>query len=124
MSSMAGLMSDSTTRPGLADLAQQPRRKIAGPAGDIQGVLTRAQTGQRQREVLPQPMRAKRHQIVHDIVFARDRRKNGAHALRLVGRRDLFEAKIHGGIGISHGTPARLQGAIVAESAREPRQGG
>ena len=52
-------------------------------------------------------MRAKRHQIVHDIVLARDRSKNGAHALRLVGRRDLFEAKIHCAIGISHGAPAK-----------------
>jgi hypothetical protein len=49
-------------------------------------------------------MRPEGHQIVHDIVLARNGGKDGPHTRSLVGRRDLLETKIYRAIGVSHGT--------------------
>ena len=49
----------------LADLSGKPQREIAGASGKIQGLLTRPEPSQRQRESLPQPMCTPRHQIIH-----------------------------------------------------------
>ena len=108
----------------LADLPQQPRRQITGPAGDVQSALTRPQAGQRQREVFPQPMRAEGHQIVHDVVLARDRGKYGVHARGLVGRRDLFEAKITVGSESAMAALLQVQAPIVADSEQSPASSG
>jgi len=56
------------------------RGEVAGAPGHVQGVVAGTQAGQRQGEVLPEPMRAERHQIVHDIVPVSDTLKYRAHA--------------------------------------------
>src|SRR5690606_32398545 len=46
--------------------------------------------------VLPEPMHAARHGVVHHVVFRRDRRKHLAHAPRLFGLRHVLEPKMCG----------------------------
>jgi len=60
-------------------LPKQSGGEIAGAPGDVKGALPRTQARQRQREVLPQPMRAERHQVIHDIVPVSDTLKYRAH---------------------------------------------
>ena len=55
-----------------AHLAQHAEREITGAARHIQRLLARAQVRARQREALPQTMRAGRHEIVHHVVVAGD----------------------------------------------------
>ena len=90
-------MSASTTRPRPRPVAQSGG-KIAGAAGHIQRPLPGPQAGQRQRESLPQPVRARRHQVVHQVVIAGDGVEHAAHAARLSRARNPLEAEI-GGLG-------------------------
>jgi hypothetical protein len=79
----------------VADLAREPRGQIAGAARDIERPPPRPEAGQRQRKLLPQSVRAARHQIVHQIVAIGHRVEHAAHASRFVLERNLLKAKIN-----------------------------
>ena len=80
---MAALMSVSTTSPLLADLAREPDGEVAGAAGNVQRPLALPEPGQRQRELLPEPVHSAGHQVVHQVIFAGDGVEHAAHAARL-----------------------------------------
>ena len=99
--SIAALMSLSTTSPVGADLLCHAGCEIARAAGDVERALARAQRGLRQRELLPYPMHARRHQVVHQVVVAGDGVEDGAHARGLLVPGDLLVAEIGGGRSIA-----------------------
>ena len=92
--SIVPLMSVSTTVPAGADAAREIDREIAGAAGKVEDAHARAHARRIDGEALPQPVQARRHEIVHQVVLAGDRVEHVAHALRLVFDRDLLEAEI------------------------------
>jgi len=77
-------------------LSRQPHSEVAGAAGHIEGTGAGAEPGQGERKALPQPMRAARHQIVHQIVPARDRVEYLAHAPGLIFPVYFLVAEIRG----------------------------
>jgi hypothetical protein len=91
---MLALMSLRTTSPAIAHLARKTCRKVAGASGDVEGALAGAQVRKRQRESLPQAMRAARHQIVHPIVIAGHGIEHAAHAPGFLAQRHALEAKV------------------------------
>ena len=114
---------------GLEDAA----RDIAGAAGDVDQVEAARRPGRREpgdEVVLPQPVQAARHQVVHQVVAPGD---GGEHVVdealaRAVG--DLAEAEAGGvaaggwlvaGVGLAHGSPGyrvRLEAASARERQR------
>ena len=72
-----------------AHLRGEGAREIAGAGGDVQAPVPGAQTALLDREALPQPMRAQRHQVVHQVVAIGDGIEHAAHALALVAPRRL-----------------------------------
>ena len=111
------LMSDRTTRPVLPDLTQHPHGEIAGAAGDVERALPGLKAGERQREVLPQPMHAERHQVVHDVVLAGHRAEHRAHPLGLFAPRRPSRSR-NRPCGPHCSWRPSLVGRIVAESRR------
>src|SRR6202043_917308 len=73
-------------------------REVAGAAGDVERALTGAQIRQRQRETLPDPMCARGHQIVHQVVVLGDRIEHAAHAACLVLMRYALKAEVGGAL--------------------------
>ena len=75
------------------------------------------QAGERQRELLPEPVRAAGHQVVHQVVVAGNRIEHAAHAALLFVPGNAFVAEIGVGVlvWIGHraasidGSPARLR---------------
>ena len=90
-----------------ADLARQSRRQIAGAAGDIECTAAGFQSGQRQRELLPEPMSAARHQIVHEVVAVGDAVEYAPDTARLVLERNVLKTKV-GGFAAIAGHPRPL----------------
>ena len=62
--------------------------------GDIECLLTGLEAGERERELLPQPVQAARHEVVHQVVLARHGIEHATHATRFVLPVDLFKAEI------------------------------
>ena len=82
-------------------LTLEERREIeAGLTRDIENELARLRVELGDRGVLPEPVHAARHRVVHQIVFRRHRRKYGAHAPRFFSARHLLEPE--GGRIFSH----------------------
>ncbi len=69
---------------------------VAGAAGHIQHLPAGPRVQPFDHGVLPQPVDARAHQIVHEVVFARDRGKDLAHQGFLLGFRHLAEAEGRG----------------------------
>src|SRR5262249_28612346 len=76
----------------------------ARAARDVERALAGTQAGERQREFLPQPVRAARHEIVHEVVVARDGVENAADAALLLVPRDALvpEVGVAGLLGVAH----------------------
>ena len=101
--------------PALTDLFFESTCEITRAAGDVERPLTRSQVGLRERELLPDPMQASRHQIVHQVVFGGHRVENAANALRLVAPGDFFETEVGGFAVVFDGHATNSAGpAIVA----------
>jgi len=82
--------------PACANRARKFRRHVAGTAGEIEHALARACAGLRRREPLPQPVRAERHQVVHQVVFRRHRAKHVGYQPGLGVFRNFAEAEVCG----------------------------
>ncbi len=79
-----------------AHLTREPGREISASSGDIERALPGTQVRQCEREALPQPMGARRHEVVHQIVVVGDRVEHATHAARLLGERHALEAEVGG----------------------------
>ena len=82
-----------------ATVTGRPRRghaegDVAGAAGHVEDRLAGARLHPGDEAVLPQPVHAARHQVVHQVVAARDRRKHAADAARLLLGADQLVAEI------------------------------
>ena len=78
-SSMSGLMSLTVT---CAPLGGHAEGDVAGAAGHVEDRLAGARLHLGDEAVLPQPVHAARHQVVHQVVVARDGREDPADAAR------------------------------------------
>ena len=89
---------------GLAHLLRKAGSKVAGAARDVERALAGPQARQRQREFLPETMRAPGHQVVHQVVVARNRIEHAAHTALLFVPRNAFVAEISVGVllGLGH----------------------
>ncbi len=99
--SISRLMSVSTARPSLAHLAREAGAEVAGAGGDVERAMAGPKPGLGEREALPKPVQAARHQVVHQVVVAGDRVEYAAHARGLFRGRDFLVAEIDG----FHGLP-------------------
>ena len=79
LSSIAALMSVTTTRP-VRPTAARARREIAAAGGDVERLLARPQARLRDREALPQPVQAADISVVHQVVARGDGVEDAAHA--------------------------------------------
>ena len=100
--------------PARADLPRQSRRQIARAACNIEGALPGPQIGKREREALPQPVRAGGHQVVHQVVIVGDRVEHAAHAARFVFARHALEAEV-GGALVAHLRSAGVMRHILVD---------
>ena len=73
---------------GFADLFGESGSEVAGAAGDVERALAGTQSRERQRELLPEAMRAAGHEIVHQVVAARDLLEDLVDHALLVGEID------------------------------------
>ena len=119
--SMAALMSESTTRPACPP-ASQDRRQVAGAAGHVERALAGVQARERQRELLPQPVHAARHQVVHQVVVAGDGVEHAADAPLLLAPGHAFVAEIGVGglVRVSH-RAASIDGSPIPKR-KGPRE--
>ncbi len=83
-------------------LAGHSRGQVAGAAGHVQRALPGPQLGQLQRETFPEPMHARGHQVVHQVVASGDGIEDAAHAPGLLCPRHALETKI-GGLSVFQG---------------------
>ena len=67
---------------------------VAGAAGHVEDALARPRLHAGDEAVLPQPVHAARHQVVHHVVAARDRAEDAADAPRLFLGADQLVAEI------------------------------
>ena len=79
---------------GCAYLLQHSEAEIAGATSHIERALTRAQARAPEREAFPQAMRARGHQVVHQVVAVRDGIEHAANTARLLAPGHLLEAEI------------------------------
>mmetsp|Transcript_50958 Transcript_50958/g.119475 ORF Transcript_50958/g.119475 Transcript_50958/m.119475 type:complete len:360 (-) Transcript_50958:1906-2985(-) len=82
----------------LAHLAGEGARQVAGAASDVERALARLEVGHLHRVGLPGPVQAGRHQVIHQVVFGRDRVEHAAHPAGLLALVDLLEAEM----GLGH----------------------
>ena len=78
---------------------------IAGAAGDVEQRERRLAARRIERvdhQVLPDPVQARRHQIVHQIVALRHAVKHVVHQRLLVAQGDVPEAEMRGLVGPIH----------------------
>ena len=73
---------------------------VAGAAGHVEDLLTRLGFDPPHELVLPQPVHARRHGVVHDVVLLGYGRKHRTNPLGLLRRSDLFVPE---GNCIAHG---------------------
>ena len=69
------------------------KRNVAGTTRHVENVLAFARFYPAHELVLPEPVHAARHCIVHDVIIARDIGKDPAYARCLFFRANLFIAK-------------------------------
>src|SRR6185437_14073411 len=81
----------------VAEYRHEQRGDIAGTAGKIQHAVTATHATGGHEMPLPQAMRAERHQVVHQVVVARDRGEHLADQLLLVADRHVAKAEMRGG---------------------------
>jgi hypothetical protein len=86
---------------GLADTLRKLAREIACPAGDVEDALACAHHALLDREALPHPVQAQRHEVVHHVVAARDRIEDAGDALRLFVFGHFLVAEVG---GLFHGS--------------------
>ena len=72
---------------------------VAGAAGHVEDLLARARVHAADEAVLPQPVHAARHGVVHQVVAGGDAGEDAADARGLFGRGDVFVAE---GDGLAH----------------------
>ncbi|MNV08124.1 hypothetical protein D3C71_985830 [compost metagenome] len=83
------------------------RGDVAGATGQVQHAVARLHLRGGYVVALPRPVDAQAHQVVHQVVAARDRGEHFAHQLLLVLRSDIAEAEMGGASlvgGFAHGT--------------------
>ena len=85
--------------PALAHLLRHAGREIAGAAGHVQRFLTGPQVRELQRELLPQPVHAAGHEVVHQVVVAGDGVEHAAHAPGFFVPRDALVAEVGARVG-------------------------
>ena len=73
--------------------------QVARAACDVQHRVALLHIGNQHGEGLPCPMQPPRHQVVHDVIFGRNRVKYAAHMARLVGLIDRLVTKMGAGHG-------------------------
>src|SRR5690349_5735240 len=83
----------------VADYRLEQRGDVAGAAGQIQHAVAAAHAADRHEMALPQAVDAERHQVVHQVVAARDRGEYLADQLLLLADRDVAETEM-GGLGL------------------------
>ena len=98
-SSIAALMSVTTTRPRAPDAPREADGEIAAAGRDVERLLAGSKARLRDREALPQPMQPARHHVVHEVVARCDRIENAAHAGLLLVPRHALVAEVGGGRG-------------------------
>ncbi len=117
--SIAALMSPTTTSPSSPTTGLQQRGDVAGAAGQVQHAIAAAHAADGDEVALPQAMHAERHQVVHQVIAARDRGEYLADQLLLVADRHVAETEVGGRIrsclglfghrGMLQGRPRRLE---------------
>ena len=80
--------------PAPADTQGEFRRQVAGPARDIKHAEPGAHTTRLHRVLLPKPVDAKRHEIIHQVIFIGDRMKDAGNESVFFGFRDFAEAEM------------------------------
>src|SRR5690606_23276895 len=83
-------------RTGPADPRPQQRGDVAGPARQVQHPVAAAHLRGGDEVALPGPVDAQRHQGVHQVVVARDRREHLCHQPLLLPPGDVAEAEVGG----------------------------
>ena len=73
-----------------------PERDVPGAAGHVENVLAGARVYPADEIILPHPVHAGRHQIIHDVVTLCHRTENVAHAAGFLLRGNLFISKADG----------------------------
>ncbi len=81
---------------GVAHARQQQRGDVTGAARKVQHAIALANPRSRDEESLPQTMDAERHQVVHHVVLAGDRREHFADQSLLVGHRHFAVTEVGG----------------------------
>jgi len=83
----------------LAGQLGEPHRHVAGAAGAVDDGLAWARIEARRGHVLPEPVHARAHQVVHQVVAAGHAVEHAAHQARLVGGIDILKTKGRGRLG-------------------------
>jgi hypothetical protein len=86
-------------------LAGEDPRQITRAASEIQDDVTVTYACLFDRKVLPQPVKAAGHQVIHDVISAGDRIENALDPVCLVGQRYGFVSemrRILGAMGFNH----------------------
>ena len=103
--------------PAAADAARELPGQIPRAARDVEDALPRAHARLLDREPLPDPVDAERHQVVHDVVARRDRVEHLADQRGLLAGADGAIAEVRGG---PVGGVARLPGGGRRRGAAGP----
>jgi hypothetical protein len=72
---------------------QEAKGDVAGAARHIEEFLARTRIRHIDQGILPEPVDAARHQVVHQVVARGHAFEHPAHHAGLFGRRDVLEAE-------------------------------